>query len=365
VSLAPAASLLLFLGTAVPPAEGGGIHAVRLDTATGAFGPVTLAAATPGAGFLAWHPGARVLHALHAAVDGGPSRGGAAAFAFDAADDRLRPLGHAAAGTGATTHLAADPTGRLLALVSYGGGWVGALALGADGAPRSPIFHEVVTGEPGPRKPRQDRSHPHSVTFSPDGRHLYVCDLGLDAVVAYAVDAAAPGLTPLGRFATRAGGGPRHAAVTPDGRFLYVLHELEAAVEVFARDTATGALTPLEVAPALPADFSGPNTASEIRLHPSGRFLYTANRGHDSLALFTRDPETGRLTPAGHVPSGGRHPRNFALSPDGAWLVCANRDSGTIVSFRVDPATGALTPTGHSATVPRPISVLFAPAPAP
>jgi 6-phosphogluconolactonase len=363
VSLVPAASLLILLGTAVPPAADGGIHAVRLDTATGAFGPVELAAATPGAGFLAWHPGGRVLHALHRHATG-DRRGGAASFAFDPASGALRPLGAAAAGPGESTHLAADPGGRLLALAGYGG-WVGALALGPDGAPLGTVHFETVEGEPGPRKPRQDRSHPHSVTFSPDGRFLYVCDLGLDAVLAYTVDPAGPALRPAGRFATRAGGGPRHAAASSDGRFLYVLHELEAAVEVFARDAATGALTSLEVVPALPADFSGPNTASEIRLHPSGRFLYTANRGHDSLALFARDPETGRLKPAGHVPTGGRHPRNFALSPDGAWLVCANRDSGTIVSFRIDPATGALTPTGHTATVPRPICVLFAPSPAP
>jgi len=188
-----------------------------------------------------------------------------------------------------------------------------------------------------------------------------VCDLGLDQIVRYRLDAATGGLTPAGSTATTPGAGPRHAKFSDDGRFLHVINELDATIAVHAVEPATGALTLLQRVPTLPADFTGPNTTAEIRLHPNGRFVYGSNRGHDSLAVFAREPATGRLTPVELVPSGGGHPRNFALSPDGAWLVCANRDSDNLVVFRVDAATGRLTPTGQGATVPQAVCVLFVP----
>ena len=95
-------------------------------------------------------------------------------------------------------------------------------------------------------------------------------------------------------------------------------------------------------------------------MHPNGRFVYGSNRGHDSIAIFAFDPASGRLTPAGHVLTGGRTPRNFALSPDGAWLVAANQNSDSLRVFRVDPQTGALTPAAGQASVPSPVCVLFA-----
>jgi 6-phosphogluconolactonase len=220
------------------------------------------------------------------------------------------------------------------------------------------------SGRPGPRTDRQDASHPHCVTLSPDGKHLYVCDLGLDRIYCYKPDHVTADLTPAEPAFTQAppGSGPRHVAISRDGAFAYVIGELDNMLSVYARNRDTGALTLLQRIPTLPEGFDGPNTAAEVAIHPNGRFLYASNRGHDSIAIYGRDPRGGLLTPIGNVPCGGRHPRHFALSPDGDWLICANRDSNNLVSFRVNPATGALARCSTLEGIPKPTCALFVPA---
>lgn len=356
-------ALLIFIGTYTPKdGASRGIYAVNLDPATGAFGSVELAAATPNPTFLAWHPSHRALYALGVGSDdAAQSTGGAAAFAYDAATQKLSPLNARGAGSSLMAHVAVDATGRLLVTASYHGGFLATFPIGDDLKLGARTGLLPTTGTLGPNHVRQDKPHPHSVTFSPDNRFAYVCDLALDRVFAYAVDSARATLTPAGEFATAPGAGPRHSKISADGRFLYAIGELGSTVTVFTRNAASGALGQLQSISTLPADFKGENICAEIRIHPNGRFVYGSNRGHDSLAVFARDPERGTLSLVQILPCGGKHPRNFNLSPDGRWLVCANRDSDNLVSFAVDAATGRLTPTGHVATVPQAVCVLFAP----
>jgi 6-phosphogluconolactonase len=359
--LAPtAAALTIFVGTYTPKdGASRGIYAIELDAATGAFGAPTLAAETPNPTFLAWHPSHRALYALGVGPDAaGQTTGGAVAFSYDAATKKITPLN--ARGAGASmAHLAVDVTGRLLATASYHGGFLATFPIGDDLTLGERNGHHPTAGQLGPRTARQDKPHPHSVTFSPDNRFAYVCDLGLDKIFAYAVDAARATLTPAGEFATAPGAGPRHSKISADGRFLYTIDELSSTITTFTRDIISGDLTLIASVPTLPDDFQDENTCAEIRLHPNGRFVYGSNRGHDSLVVFARDPEHGTLTFLQRIPCGGKHPRNFNLSPDGAWLVCANRDSDNLVSFRVDATTGRLTPSGHVVTVPQAVCVLF------
>jgi 6-phosphogluconolactonase len=361
-----AATQLIFIGTYTPKdGASRGIYAVRLDSATGALSAPVLAAETPNPTFLAWRPDGRVLYALGEGPEpGGKTGGGVAAFAFDAASGRLAPLNsRGTGGGGSTTMLATDATGRMLVTVSYGAGYVASFPLAADGRLGESASLLAHAGPLGPNKTRQEKPHPHSVTISPDNRFAMVADLGLDRVLIYRLDPATGALTPHDPafIATPPGTGPRHTKFSRDGRFFYILNEIDGSISVCAYDAAHGAGTPVQHISTLPAGFkvTDPDRAAEIRVHPSGRFVYASNRGHDSLAVFAVRAD-GTLQLIEITPCGGKQPRNFALSPDGNWLVCANQNSNNLVVFQVDPVTGRLTASVHSVTVPQGVCVLFA-----
>lgn len=344
----------LFIGT-YGRSAGAGIYRVTFDPSSGSLSEPTRIVDLVRPSFLCYSPDNRFLYSISQDDDS------IAAFAADQAIGRLDELNRQPLGVAGACYVGTDATGRTLVAISYGEGAVIAFPIQSDGrlGPRSGLFRHQGNG-PHPR--RQEKAHAHSATFSPDNRFVYVCDLGIDRVLAYRLtDAAAGRLEPAPESdgITPPGSGPRHAKLTADGHFLYVLNELIGSVSVFNREAATGALTLIETVSSLQPGFTGENGSSEIRLHPSERFVYAANRGPDDLAVFARDSASGRLQAIQHIPSGGGHPRNFAVSPDGEWLVCANRDANNLVVFSIDPATGALRPTGQTVTVPEPVCVLF------
>ncbi|MFI5337137.1 MAG: lactonase family protein [Opitutales bacterium] len=353
-------ALLIFIGTYTPDGNPGGIHAVPFDPVAGTFGTPRLAAAAANPTFLVRHPNGRILYALDESgrVEGKPG-GAVSAFAIDPDTGGLTPLNTVPSGGFGGAHVAVDSSGRTVTLVSYHGSTVTSFPLGADGRIGRPVSHLTVVGTPGPNTARQDKPHPHSLTFSPDNRFAYVCDLGTDLILRYRIDPASSRLVPDGTTATAPGAGPRHGKFTADGRQFRVINELDSTIATYGCDPATGALSLRQTISTLPADFHGQSICAEIRIHPNGRFVYGSNRGHDSLAVFSCDVRTGALTLVQIEPCGGGHPRNFALTPDGHWLVCANRDSNNLVLFAVDPATGRLTPTGRSVTIPQPVCVLM------
>lgn len=362
LSMSASPSLLVFLGTYTPAnGQSRGIYTVKLDPATGALSEPVFTAAASNPTFLAWRPDGQTLYALTESGTVGGKPGGALAAFRANADGTLSLLNVSASGSINLSHVNVDATGRVAAVISYGGGQVASFPLAPDGSLgpcASLITHE---GPLGPNTKRQEKAHPHSITFSPDNRFIYVCDLGLDRVSQYKFDPATAQLMAIGDTATAPGAGPRHSKFSADGKFLYVINELNSTIAPYAVDATSGALTALPALSTLPAGFSGENICAEIRLSPDGRFVYGSNRGHDSLAVFARDAATGTLTPVEVVPSGGKHPRNFNLSADGRWLLCANRDSDNVVVFRVDATTGRLTRTGNEAKVPQAVCVLFAP----
>ncbi len=356
-------TLQVFLGTYTPASgESRGIYSTQLDLATGQLSAPVFAGEASNPTFLAWRPDGRTLYALteKGTVNGKPG-GALAAFSFDAASGGLAPLNVEATGGGPLAHVNVDSSGRVAVVISYHGSEVASFPILADGrlGPRASLL--THTGALGPNAKRQEKPHPHSLTFSPDNRFVYVCDLGLDRIFQYKVDPATATLTRVGETPAAPGAGPRHSKFSPDGKFFYVINELNCTVTAYAVDTATGTLSTLQSLSTLPAGFSGESICAEIRLSADGRFVYGSNRGHDSLAVFARDAATGRITLVEIVPCGGKHPRNFNLTPDGRWLLCANRDTNNVVVFRVDPATGRLTPNGAEAKAPQPVCVLFSP----
>jgi 6-phosphogluconolactonase len=213
----------------------------------------------------------------------------------------------------------------------------------------------------GTNPQRQEKAHAHSIDLSPDNRFAMVDDLGLDELLVYKFDNAKGSITPNSPPFVRLdpGAGPRRYALHPTGKFAYVVAEMQSTVTVFSNDAKTGVLQRLQTISTLPKGFTGPNDDAEIQIHPSGKFLYASNRGHDSIAVFAVDAKKGTLTPVEFTPTQGKIPRSFEIDPTGTLLFAANQKSDNIVVFRIDAKTGRLTPTGQVLDVASPVCVKF------
>ena len=335
-----------------------GIYRFTLDPKTGATTAPVLAAETKNPSFLAMHPSGRFLYAVGETESFEGKKGGAvSAFAVDPKTGDLKLLNQRSSeGTG-PCHLVVDEAGKNVLVANYGGGNVAVLPIGADGrlAPAASVaMHEGS----GPNKGRQEKPHAHGIYLSADQRYAFSPDLGADRVFVYRYDAAKGTLDPHGAAALPPGSGPRHLAFDPKEKHAYVINELLSTITVLAYDAAKGTLTAGESVSTLPAGFAGTSSTAEVAVSPDGRFVYGSNRGHDSLAVFTRNETTGRLTPSGHVPVGGKTPRHFAFDPTGQYLLAAHQGSDTISVFRVDAKTGLATPVGGTLSVGKPVCLL-------
>jgi 6-phosphogluconolactonase len=208
---------------------------------------------------------------------------------------------------------------------------------------------------------RQSGPHAHFITPDPNDRFVMACDLGLDKVLVYKFEASQAALTPNEPpFASvKPGAGPRHLAFSSNGRFVYVINEMGSSITAFGYDPTTGVLKELQTVSSLPADFKGENSCAEIQMHPSGKFVYGSNRGHNSIACFGVDPTTGNLNLIGHQNTQGKTPRHFALDPSGHWLLAENQDSDSIRVFEVNATTGKLRATEKGIELGAPVCVVF------
>ena len=255
-------------------------------------------------------------------------------------------------------HVSVDPLGSFVYVSNYTSGNVSMYPTRDDGgleAASDVVQHSGSSINPN----RQQRAHAHAADPSPDGRFLYVSDLGMDKIMIYEVDrqqnALIPASTPW--FENTPGAGPRHLSISADGAYAYSAEELTSTIAVLKVDTNTGALRQVQRVSMLPDYFEGNSTAADIHLSPDGYFLYASNRGHDSLVIFAVDPSTGTLSLVGHESTIGKHPRNFMIDENGEFVFVANRDNNHIVLFRRNPTTGELTFTGVEVSVPRAVCV--------
>jgi 6-phosphogluconolactonase len=370
----PADGMLVWFGTSTSgKSESEGIYVARFDPTTGGISEPVLAAQAANPSFLAAHPTRPLIFAV-AEVDDhdGGRTGGVTGFAIDEATGRLTALGGQPSGGGGPCHVSVDPAGRVVLAANYGGGSVICLGIDATGSPQP-----VVPGSPGGfvqhgydragvagiDARRQEKPHAHSIDVSFDGRFAFCCDLGLDEVIIYRLDAERATLAPHGKATLAPGSGPRHFALHPGGKFAWCVNELALTVTGFAFDAEAGTLTEIETLSTLPDDVTDRKgfTAAEIAVHPTGKCLYASNRGHDSIACYRIDDLTGQLSFLGTEPIRGQAPRHFALAPNGKFLLAAGQNSDTVTVFAIDEATGRLSFTGHSVAVPTPMCILFHP----
>lgn len=358
----PAAETLVYIGT-YTRGDGGseGIYVSRLDPETGRLSAPELAAATTNPSFLDIHPSGTHLYAVSEVPEHEGQPGGAVtAFRVDPASGRLQALNARSSQGGGPCHISVDPSGRCVVVANYGGGSTTSFPLAADGSLLPAGSHIQHTGSSvNPR--RQKEPHAHSANISADSRHAFVADLGIDQVLIYRLDPAAGTLAPHGSAKIAPGSGPRHFALHPGGKWAWVINELTLTLTGFAWNNEAGTLTEIQTIGTIPdADRSreGLSTA-EVRVHPSGQFVYGSNRGHDTIAVFRVDPATGQLSLVEIEPIQGKTPRNFNIDPSGRWLLAAGQGSNSVSVFRIDPATGALEFTGQKIEVGTPVCIRF------
>jgi 6-phosphogluconolactonase len=325
--------------------------------------PLGLAAETTSPAFLEIDNKRNLLFAINETntFEGKPT-GGVSSFKMDRATGKLTLLNQKSSlGTG-PCHLVLDKTGRWLLVANYAGGSVAVFPVEADGHLGDStdfIQHAGKSVTPD----RQSGPHAHCVTMSPDNRIAFVCDLGLDKVMCYRFDAEHGKLTPADPafVSLKPGAGPRHMVFRPDGKFAYVINELNSTVTAFAYDPQSGKLTEMQSVSTLPGYWEGKNSTAEIGVHPSGKYLYASNRGHNSVVLFEIDPEKGTLNYVEEQGTGGKTPRHFGIEPSAKHLAIGNQDSDTILVCRIDAGNGRLKPSGVFADCPSPVCVKFVP----
>lgn len=352
---APADEYNVFVGTyTAGNSKSEGIYLAKFNSDSGSLRLVGLAAKSNNPSFLAVHPTKKFLYAVN---ELGGGNGAVESFAMNA-DGTLKLVNRQSSEGDAPCHLVVDGAGRNVLLANYMGGNVAVLPIREDGslaAASSVIRHRgrSVNAQ------RQTAPHAHSINLAADNKVAFAADLGADRVFAYDFDADNGLLTTHdpASASVQPGGGPRHFAWHPSGKFAYVNSELTAAVTVFQYDAGQGKLQWLQTIETLPEAFIGRKGTAEIRVHPSGRFLYCSNRGHDSIAVFRVDQATGKLRKVEHEPTGGREPRNFFIEPGGRFLLAANQKSDSIVVFAIDQQTGALSQTRQRIDVPRPVCI--------
>ena len=351
------AEATFYLGTYTKSGKSQGIYVGKLDPETGRLGPLELAGEAKSPSFVALSPSGKALYA--SIEDGGGSVG---AFAVGAGG-KLTALNVQPAGGPGTCHVWVDATGTKVLAANYSGGSIAVFEAKADGSLGERTAFVQFEGS-GPDQVRQKKSYGHSIYTDATNRFVYSCDLGSDNVWSFQFDAGKGTLTPTTppSGTVPPGSGPRHFAQHPNGKFAYANNEMGLSVTAFARDPATGVLTALQTLPTVPegTERQGVSTA-EIFIHPTGKWLYVSNRGHDTIAVYAIGAD-GTLTWIENAPAMVKVPRGFGIDPSGRWLITAGQNDDRIAVLQIDPATGKLTATDQSAEVGSPVCVLFAPA---
>ncbi len=351
-SLTQADQSVIWIGTGGKDAEG--IYRTTLNTENGKLTEPTLAVEIGSPGFLCISPdGKRVYSTCN------NDKGSVAAFSINEDGKTLTLINTQPIGDGGSAHVSLDATGKTLFSAQYGGGSTASFPIKEDGSigPRASLIEHEGSG---PNESRQKSPHPHWTGVDPANQFVFVPDLGNDKIEIHKINHEDSTITPHGFGKTVPGGGPRHMKFSADAKYAYLLNELLMSVSVFRYDADKGTLDRIQTISTLPEELQEiPNKASEIRLHPSGKFIYAANRGHDSIAAFQVNQKTGELTFVEREAIRGSWPRNFNVDPSGKWLIAAGRFSNTLSVFQIDQETGGLSFTGNIVNSPAPICLEF------
>ncbi|MFC2126514.1 lactonase family protein [Bacteroidota bacterium] len=334
-----------------------GIYVYEFDRYAGTLSLIQTLGGMTNPTYLEIHPNGKFLYSVNRnTVNEEEEWGSVSAYSIDQASGKLIHINDQSSQGNAPCHMSIDSQGRLVFIANYGSGSVAAYPILEDGSIEPASKFVQHTGS-SVRGERQQGPHAHCSVVSPNDDYLYAADLGIDRVKTYRIDYKENTFNsiPASDGIIHPGGGPRHIAISANQKFAYVLEEMDAHVSVFAIDPENGALSEVQRIPTLPDDYSGTNYCADIHIDPSGKHLYATNRGHNSLAIYEINDESGMLSLLDQQSVHGDWPRNFLIDPKGDFVFVANRKTNNVVVFRRDPSSGKLTNTGVEISVPEPV----------
>ncbi len=354
-------TIRLYAGTFTRKGNSEGVFWYRFDPQSGKLALEGKADAGPDPAFLTITSDHRYLYTVNEVHEyQGTKGGGVSAFAVDPESGELSLLNTQPSYGESPCYISLDETEKWALVSNYAGGSVVVYPVQAGGKLGYASDFKQHEGQ-GPDPKRQEKAHAHSIRVVPGNHVALVADLGLDQLKVYWLDLRTGKLHVDEQAAIHMhpASGPRHFDFHPNGKWMYVVDELDSTMAVFSLDPKTLHFTHLQTVSTLPEGFTGPKWAADIHVHPDGRYVYASNRAHESLAAFSIDPITGKVTLLSVIPSGGKTPRNFVIEPGGRWLLAANQDSDNLVVFALDPNTGKLSPTGEEVSLPMPVCLKF------
>ncbi len=352
--------------------NGKGIYLFQMDPSTGKLGQRELFEDGSNPSWLAVHPSGRYLYAANEISNfAGTHSGAVTSYQIDLPSGRLAKLNTVSSQGAGPAHLSVYPSGKHVFVANYFGGSFAVLPVQADGrlGPASDV--KIDNGPVGPTHAvsapmgsfaisGHDYTHAHMIQSDPTGKFVLGSDLGMDKIQVWKFNAELGKLDENGGTSAEvpAGDGPRHFVFHPNGHWLYSLQEEGSTLILFDYDAATGGLTKRQQLSSLPAGFAGTNFTSEVRIAPDGKFLYAANRLHDSIAFFAIG-SSGTLTFVDETWTRGDYPRSFTIDPTGSFLYSCNQRSDAVATFRISRATGNLTFTGQYTPIGTPSIIIF------
>lgn len=343
-------TVLFYIGSQ-DKTENAAVSLCELDLSTGKITLKESFKTAPGPGYVGISPNKKNLYAV-------TSDNKISAYAIGP-DKKLTYLNSQSSEGMNPCHVSLDPSGKMAFVSNYTGGSFAAYTLSGDGKVNAPSYTQQFTGT-GPNEKRQEKAHAHYTAVTPNGKFVYTVDLGTDHVMNYVVDPQTGVLKPnpaQTAYNAKPGSGPRHFVIVPSGKYMYLLNELDLTVTACAI-SETGVITTIAAYPTIPADFSGPSTSAAIHLHPNGKFVYTSNRGHNSISGFRIQPD-GTLEKIDEQTQAIKTPRDFNIDPTGKFMIVANQDKDNLVVYEINPKTGKLTFKEESIAVKLPICVAF------
>ncbi len=350
--------VLVYIGTYTrtePHVQGKaeGFYIYEMNPSTGALTHVLTSPRTENPSYVAIHPNGKWLYAVNELGDGQVS-----AFTIDKGKKQAQFINAVSTHGNSPCYVSIDKSGKFVMTANYGTGNIALYPINSDGSLKEAT--SVIQHQGSGPDPRQQGPHAHMIRTGNSNDLIYAVDLGTDRVTTYKLDPTKASLNKVSEYKAIPGAGPRHVEFHKNQKWAYIVSELNGTVEACSVDAKTGALTRFQEISTLPAGETRKAGCADIHVSPNGKYLYASNRGEiNTIAMFTIDANSGKLSVLGYQPVKGRTPRSFAIDPTGTFLLVANQDTGNIITFKIDPSTGKLVDTGIEAKVPTPVCVRF------